>query len=96
MIGAMIEGLDVSGTGKYKRPLGLHYSPQGADLRVMSSSVNKKRVAGSTMRNMLNGARKLISAVLDCSKPVIAAVQGRVSGMGAHLIQKRPSEFKGY
>jgi 2-(1,2-epoxy-1,2-dihydrophenyl)acetyl-CoA isomerase len=57
----------------------------GADLRVMSASVNKKRVTGSTMRNMLNGAQRLIAAVLDCGKPVIAAVQGPASGLGAHL-----------
>jgi 2-(1,2-epoxy-1,2-dihydrophenyl)acetyl-CoA isomerase len=31
------------------------------------------------------GAQKLITAVLDCSKPVIAAVQGPAVGLGAHL-----------
>ncbi|GAA0304060.1 hypothetical protein GCM10009540_24230 [Streptomyces turgidiscabies] len=31
------------------------------------------------------GAQRLISAVLDCEKPVIAAVNGTAAGLGAHL-----------
>jgi 2-(1,2-epoxy-1,2-dihydrophenyl)acetyl-CoA isomerase len=31
------------------------------------------------------GAQKLIAAVLDCEKPVIAAVNGTAAGLGAHL-----------
>jgi 2-(1,2-epoxy-1,2-dihydrophenyl)acetyl-CoA isomerase len=31
------------------------------------------------------GAQRLISAVLDCEKPVIAAVNGTAAGIGAHL-----------
>lgn len=57
----------------------------GADLRGMSAAMGGPRPAGSTMRTMLNGAQKLIAAVLDCGKPVIAAVQGPASGLGAHL-----------
>src|ERR1700730_8589206 len=31
------------------------------------------------------GAQRLIAAVLDCEKPVIAAVNGTAAGIGAHL-----------
>lgn len=31
------------------------------------------------------GAQRLITAVLDCEKPVIAAVNGTAAGIGAHL-----------
>jgi len=55
----------------------------GADIGNMGGG--GERPAGSTMRIMLNGAQKLIAAVLDCGKPVIAAVQGPAAGMGAHL-----------
>jgi 2-(1,2-epoxy-1,2-dihydrophenyl)acetyl-CoA isomerase len=62
---------------------GKHFC-SGADLRSVSRSAGA-RIVGDTMRLILNGAQKLITAVLDCSKPVIAAVQGPASGMGAHL-----------
>jgi 2-(1,2-epoxy-1,2-dihydrophenyl)acetyl-CoA isomerase len=32
-----------------------------------------------------NGAQRLVSAVMDCDKPVIAAVNGTAAGIGAHL-----------
>ena len=31
------------------------------------------------------GAQRLIAAVLDCEKPVVAAVNGTAAGIGAHL-----------
>lgn len=31
------------------------------------------------------GAQRLVAAVLDCEKPVIAAVNGTAAGLGAHL-----------
>lgn len=36
-------------------------------------------------RTIRLGAQRLISAVLDCEKPVIAAVNGTAAGIGAHL-----------
>jgi 2-(1,2-epoxy-1,2-dihydrophenyl)acetyl-CoA isomerase len=41
--------------------------------------------AGSVARALANGAQRLISAVLDCEKPVIAAVNGTAAGLGCHL-----------
>ena len=63
---------------------GRHFC-SGADVRGISSGAGGKRLVGETLRVILNGAQKLVTAVMDCSKPVIAAVQGPASGLGAHL-----------
>jgi 2-(1,2-epoxy-1,2-dihydrophenyl)acetyl-CoA isomerase len=44
-----------------------------------------ERPAGSVARALAGGAQRLISAVLDCEKPVIAAVNGTAAGLGCHL-----------
>lgn len=44
-----------------------------------------ERVAGDVMRMLRLGAQRLIAAVLDCEKPVLAAVNGTAAGLGAHL-----------
>ncbi|MDX3585138.1 enoyl-CoA hydratase/isomerase family protein [Streptomyces europaeiscabiei] len=43
------------------------------------------RVAGDVARVIRLGAQRLVAAVLDCEKPVIAAVNGTAAGIGAHL-----------
>ncbi|MGW7344347.1 enoyl-CoA hydratase/isomerase family protein [Streptomyces sp. NPDC054854] len=43
------------------------------------------RIAGDVSRMIRLGAQRLITAVLDCEKPVIAAVNGTAAGIGAHL-----------
>jgi 2-(1,2-epoxy-1,2-dihydrophenyl)acetyl-CoA isomerase len=55
----------------------------GADLR--GTSGTGARVAGDVARTLRLGAQRLIAAVLDCEKPVIAAVNGTAAGLGAHL-----------
>jgi len=62
----------------------------GADLRVGSSAPVRPegvpdRVVGDVGRMLRQGAQRLVSAVLDCEKPVIAAVNGTAAGIGAHL-----------
>ncbi|KUN45024.1 enoyl-CoA hydratase [Streptomyces olivochromogenes] len=60
----------------------------GADLRGGPSAggrVAGERVAGDVARTIRLGAQRLIGAVLDCEKPVIAAVNGTAAGLGAHL-----------
>ncbi|MGA5565046.1 enoyl-CoA hydratase/isomerase family protein [Streptomyces platensis] len=55
----------------------------GADLR--GAPATGERVAGDVARMIRGGAQRLITAVLDCEKPVIAAVNGTAAGLGAHL-----------
>ncbi|MEU6991479.1 enoyl-CoA hydratase-related protein [Streptomyces sp. NPDC046465] len=55
----------------------------GADLR--GAPATGERVPGDVARTIRRGAQRLISAVLDCEKPVIAAVNGTAAGIGAHL-----------
>ncbi|MER5802234.1 enoyl-CoA hydratase/isomerase family protein [Streptomyces mirabilis] len=65
----------------------------GADLRggpptggpQAGERVAGERVAGDVARMIRLGAQRLIGAVLDCEKPVIAAVNGTAAGLGAHL-----------
>ncbi|MBD8561810.1 enoyl-CoA hydratase/isomerase family protein [Pseudomonas fluorescens] len=59
---------------------GRHFC-SGADIEAISGSFR----AGEAMLRIINGAQRLITAVLDCGKPVIASVQGAAAGMGAHL-----------
>jgi 2-(1,2-epoxy-1,2-dihydrophenyl)acetyl-CoA isomerase len=55
----------------------------GADLR--GGAAAGERIAGDVARTIRRGAQRLIAAVLDCEKPVIAAVNGTAAGLGAHL-----------
>jgi 2-(1,2-epoxy-1,2-dihydrophenyl)acetyl-CoA isomerase len=55
----------------------------GADLRA-SRSTGERR-PGDVARTIASGAQRLIAAVMDCEKPVIAAVDGVAAGIGAHL-----------
>jgi 2-(1,2-epoxy-1,2-dihydrophenyl)acetyl-CoA isomerase len=56
----------------------------GADIGGIAGSRDGKRVTDG-MRRIMNGAQRLIAAVLDCGKPVIAVVPGAAAGIGAHL-----------
>ncbi|MGW6564491.1 enoyl-CoA hydratase/isomerase family protein [Streptomyces sp. NPDC054975] len=56
----------------------------GADLRGAPASGGEP-VAGDVARTIRLGAQRFIGAVMDCEKPVIAAVNGTAAGIGAHL-----------
>lgn len=56
----------------------------GADLRG-GGAASGPPVMGDTARLIRLGAQRLIAAVLDCEKPVVAAVNGTAAGIGAHL-----------
>jgi 2-(1,2-epoxy-1,2-dihydrophenyl)acetyl-CoA isomerase len=62
----------------------------GADLRAPRAAVTRpegapERAVGDVSRVLRDGAQRLVAAVLDCEKPVIAAVNGTAAGIGAHL-----------
>ncbi|MGH9273171.1 MAG: enoyl-CoA hydratase/isomerase family protein, partial [Acidimicrobiales bacterium] len=44
------------------------------------------RVAGDAARTIRTGWQRLVTSVLDCEKPVIAAVNGTAAGGGANLV----------
>lgn len=63
----------------------------GADLRVARPDAKPKPEgapevpAGQVSRMIRQGAQRLIGAILDCEKPVIAAVNGTAAGIGCHM-----------
>lgn len=58
----------------------------GADVMKLADgrAKNVKRTTGP-MKTIMGGAQRLVASVLDCSKPVVAVVQGGAAGIGAHL-----------
>jgi 2-(1,2-epoxy-1,2-dihydrophenyl)acetyl-CoA isomerase len=67
------------------------YFCTGADLRAAQPAGPARpegapeRAVGDVARMLRTGAQRLVAAVLDCEKPVVAAVNGTAAGIGAHL-----------
>jgi 2-(1,2-epoxy-1,2-dihydrophenyl)acetyl-CoA isomerase len=62
----------------------------GADLRVPLPAPPKpegapERAQGDVARGIATGWQETVTAVLDCEKPVVAAVNGTAAGAGMHL-----------
>jgi 2-(1,2-epoxy-1,2-dihydrophenyl)acetyl-CoA isomerase len=62
----------------------------GADLRASRPPAPRpddapKRGVGEVAKLIREGAQALVAAILDCEKPVIAAVGGTAAGIGAHI-----------
>jgi 2-(1,2-epoxy-1,2-dihydrophenyl)acetyl-CoA isomerase len=66
------------------RSQGRHFCT-GADVGSIRDGSGAEVRVGDGMRRIQGGAQRLIAAVLDCTKPVVAAVQGPAAGLGAHL-----------
>jgi 2-(1,2-epoxy-1,2-dihydrophenyl)acetyl-CoA isomerase len=62
---------------------GRHFC-SGADVGSIAGATRQMRV-GDGMRRIMQGAQRLVAAILDCPKPVVAVVQGTAAGLGAHL-----------
>ncbi len=61
----------------------------GADLRSPQGAPRPEgvpeRIAGDIARGIRVSAQRLIAAILDCEKPVVAAVNGTAAGMGVQV-----------
>lgn len=64
------------------RAHGRHFCT-GADVTGLGGAVEPG--VGHVTRRIMGGAQRLISAILDCDKPVVSVVQGAAAGMGAHI-----------
>ncbi|MFF4630171.1 enoyl-CoA hydratase/isomerase family protein [Streptomyces griseorubiginosus] len=78
-----------AGDGSGQRTAGERGSGDGVAERTGgeqgSGDGRAERVVGDVARMIREGAQRLVAAVLDCEKPVIAAVNGTAAGLGAHL-----------
>ena len=69
---------------------GTHFCT-GADLRAPRNVESPRpdgapeRTLGDVGRMIKRGAQRLVTSILDCEKPVIAAVNGTAAGIGAHI-----------
>ncbi len=66
------------------RANGRHFC-SGADVGSIPRGGAANPVVGDGMRRIMHGAQRLIAAILDCPKPVVAVVQGTAAGLGAHI-----------
>ena len=67
------------------RANGRHFC-SGADVGSIAAGAREGGpLVGDGMRRIMQGAQRLVAAVLDCPKPVLAVVQGTAAGLGAHL-----------
>jgi 2-(1,2-epoxy-1,2-dihydrophenyl)acetyl-CoA isomerase len=68
------------------RAEGRHFC-SGADVgTIKTRQADGQARTGDGMRRIMHGAQRLVAAVLDCGKPVVAVVQGAAAGLGAHLV----------
>lgn len=57
----------------------------GPDLRNPGMQPSKDRIAGDAARILRTGSQAVVSALLDCEKPVICALNGVAAGVGASM-----------
>ena len=73
--------LSASGSRHFCAGAGLPTQDSGA-----SPSPVAERRAGDIARMLQQGWQRLVASVLDCDKPVVAAVKGTAAGAGASLV----------
>lgn len=92
----LIELFESAGTDLEVRVIVLRAAPgkyfcTGADLRAPRPPAPERpegapdTVVGELSQMLQQGAQRLIAAVLDCPKPIVAAVNGTAAGLGANL-----------
>jgi len=75
----------LSATGDRHFCAGAGLAPQPADAETQAKPIADKR-PGDIARMLQRGWQRLVASVLDCDKPVVAAVQGTAAGAGASLV----------
>ncbi|WP_448429419.1 enoyl-CoA hydratase/isomerase family protein [Mycolicibacterium sp. XJ2546] len=68
------------------RATGDRHFCSGAGLGPHSAQPPSEKRPGDVARMLQKGYQRLITAVLDCDKPVVAAVKGAAAGAGASLV----------
>lgn len=58
----------------------------GPNLRDPEMRPSQDRVAGDAARILRNGSQAVVTALLDCEKPVICALNGAAAGVGASMV----------
>lgn len=58
----------------------------GPNLRDPEMRPSQDRVAGDAARILRNGSQAVVSALLDCEKPVICGLNGVAAGVGASMV----------
>lgn len=58
----------------------------GPNLRDPEMRPSQDRIAGDAARILRNGSQAVVSALLDCEKPVICALNGAAAGVGASMV----------
>ena len=58
----------------------------GPDLRDPELAPNRDRKVGDAARRLREGSQRVVSALLDCEKPVICGLNGTAAGGGANLV----------
>ena len=77
-----VRAVVLTGTGRhFCTGADLRHSPPGP----VRPDGAPELVAGDVARMIQQGAQRLVTAVVDCEKPVIGAINGTAAGIGAHL-----------
>ncbi|BBZ70899.1 enoyl-CoA hydratase [Mycobacterium paraseoulense] len=83
--GPDVRAVLLSATGDRHFCAGAGLASQAANAAAQPKSLSDKR-PGDIARMLQQGWQRLIAAILDCDKPVVAAVNGTAAGAGTSLV----------